>query len=52
MKSNESKPSIVFVQGIWAVGSSFNKVIPTLPAERHQVLARNMVSTHSKRSHD
>src|SRR5436190_1408731 len=39
MKSTESKPSIVFVHGIWADGSSFSKVIPTLQSEGHQVLA-------------
>jgi hypothetical protein len=30
--SKETKPSIVFVHGIWADGSSFSKVIPTLQA--------------------
>ncbi len=35
----QSKPSIVFVHGIWADGSSFNKLIPTLQAEGHEVLA-------------
>jgi pimeloyl-ACP methyl ester carboxylesterase len=33
------KPSIVFVHGIWADGSSFSKVIPALHAEGHEVLA-------------
>jgi len=37
--STESKPSIVFCHGIWADGSSFRKVIPTLQAEGHQVIA-------------
>src|SRR5712691_4853964 len=32
------KPSIVFVHGIWADGSSFSKLIPTLQAEGHEVL--------------
>src|SRR5437773_5748225 len=35
----ETKPSIVFVHGIWADGSFFSKVIPTLRAEGHQVIA-------------
>jgi pimeloyl-ACP methyl ester carboxylesterase len=33
------KPSIVFAHGIWADGSSFGKLIPTLQAEGHEVLA-------------
>jgi len=33
------KPSIVFCHGIWADGSCFNKVIPTLQADGHQVIA-------------
>src|SRR6201987_5527327 len=32
-------PSIVFVHGIWADGSSFSKVIPALQAEGHEVIA-------------
>src|SRR5260370_5261083 len=35
----QTKPSIVFCQGIWADGSCFNKVIPTLQAEGYQVMA-------------
>src|SRR6201987_696014 len=38
-KSTEIKPSIVFCHGIWADGSCFSKVIPTLQAEGHQVIA-------------
>jgi len=38
-KSAETKPSIVFCHGIWADGSCFNKVIPTLQANGHQVIA-------------
>src|SRR6266516_5642292 len=34
-----TKPSIVFCHGIWADGSCFSKVIPTLQAEGHQVMA-------------
>jgi pimeloyl-ACP methyl ester carboxylesterase len=35
----QPKPSIVFVHGIWADGSSFSKLIPPLQAEGHEVLA-------------
>src|SRR5260370_1476843 len=34
-----SKPSIVFAHGIWADGSCFSKVIPTLQAEGYEVLS-------------
>ena len=37
--SARSKPSIVFVHGIWADGSSFSKLIPTLQTEGHEVMA-------------
>jgi pimeloyl-ACP methyl ester carboxylesterase len=37
--SKQSKPSIVFVHGIWADGSSFSKLIPALQAEGHEVVA-------------
>ncbi len=33
------KPSIVFAHGIWADGSCFQKLIPTLRAEGHDVMA-------------
>jgi pimeloyl-ACP methyl ester carboxylesterase len=36
---SQTKPSIVFVHGIWADGSCFRKVIPTLRAEGHEVIA-------------
>ncbi len=35
----QPKPSIVFCHGIWADGSCFNKVIPTLQTDGHQVVA-------------
>jgi pimeloyl-ACP methyl ester carboxylesterase len=35
----QPKPSIVFVHGIWADGSSFSKLISPLQAEGHEVLA-------------
>jgi pimeloyl-ACP methyl ester carboxylesterase len=34
-----TKPSIVFAHGIWADGSCFQKLIPTLQAEGHEVMA-------------
>jgi len=34
-----TKPSIVFAHGIWADGSSFDKVIPPLQAEGYEVFA-------------
>jgi pimeloyl-ACP methyl ester carboxylesterase len=37
--STQTKPSIVFVHGIWADSSSFGKVIPALQADGHEVLA-------------
>jgi len=37
--SMQTKPSIVFVHGLWADGSCFGKVIPTLQAEGYEVVA-------------
>jgi pimeloyl-ACP methyl ester carboxylesterase len=37
--SKPTRPSIVFCHGIWADGSCFNKVIPVLQAEGHEVIA-------------
>jgi len=34
----QTKPSIVFCHGIWADGSCFGKVIPTLQAQGHEVI--------------
>lgn len=39
MSTRESKVSIVFVHGLWADGSCFSKLIPTLQAEGHEVIA-------------
>jgi pimeloyl-ACP methyl ester carboxylesterase len=39
MKSTQKKPSIVFCHGLWADGSCFNKVVPTLLADGHEVIA-------------
>jgi len=36
--SKQSKPSIVFAHGLWADGSCFQKLIPTLQAEGHEVM--------------
>ncbi|MBR7837912.1 alpha/beta hydrolase [Actinospica durhamensis] len=33
------KPSVVFAHGLWADGSCFSKLIPTLQAEGHEVFA-------------
>ena len=37
--SNNTKPAIVFCHGLWADGSCFSKVIPTLQADGHEVIA-------------
>ena len=37
--SRQSNPSIVFVHGLWADGSCFSKVIPTLQADGHEVVS-------------
>ena len=37
--SADGKPSIVFCHGIWADGSSFSKLIPTLQSEGHETIA-------------
>jgi len=34
-----TKPGIVFAHGLWADGSCFGKLIPTLQAEGHEVMA-------------
>jgi len=39
IKMKNTKPSIVFCHGIWADGSCFNKVIPALQADGHEVIA-------------
>jgi pimeloyl-ACP methyl ester carboxylesterase len=36
--SQSTKPSIVFAHGLWADGSCFQKLIPTLQAEGHEVI--------------
>ncbi len=37
--SAQTKPSIVFAHGLWADGSCYSKVIPTLQAEGHEVVS-------------
>jgi pimeloyl-ACP methyl ester carboxylesterase len=37
--NQQTKSSIVFAHGLWADGSCFSKVIPTLQAEGHEVIA-------------
>src|SRR5260370_31648521 len=36
--STQTKPSIVFAHGLWADGSCFQKLIPTLQADGHEVI--------------
>jgi pimeloyl-ACP methyl ester carboxylesterase len=36
--SKQPKPSIVFAHGLWADGSCFQKLIPTLQADGHEVI--------------
>jgi len=36
--SQANKPNIVFAHGLWADGSCFQKLIPTLQAEGHEVI--------------
>jgi pimeloyl-ACP methyl ester carboxylesterase len=36
--SEQDKPSIVFAHGLWADGSCFSKLIPTLRAEGHECI--------------
>jgi hypothetical protein len=43
----QRKPSIVFVHGLWADGSCFGKLIPTLQNEGFEVIA----SQHGLDSH-
>ena len=44
-KMTDTKPSIVFCHGIWADGSCFSKVIPTLRPKGTSVLLPNTTST-------
>ena len=39
MESGKKKPSIVFCHGIWADGSCWSKLIPTLQEEGYEVIA-------------
>jgi pimeloyl-ACP methyl ester carboxylesterase len=39
MMRSQTKPSIVFAHGLWADGSCFSKLIPTLQGEGHEVFA-------------
>src|SRR5260221_9170666 len=36
--SKQNKPSIVFAHGLWADGSCFQKLVPTLQEEGHEVI--------------
>jgi pimeloyl-ACP methyl ester carboxylesterase len=37
--AEQTRPSIVFAHGLWADGSCFSKVIPTLQADGHEVVS-------------
>jgi hypothetical protein len=37
--SPQSRPSIVFAHGLWADGSCYSKLIPTLQSEGHEVVS-------------
>src|SRR6516164_3642974 len=44
--ATQTKPSIVFAHGLWADGSCYSKLIPTLQAEGHEVVsAQNSLDT-------
>jgi len=44
--STQTKPSVVFAHGLWADGSCYRKLIPTLQAEGHEVVsAQNSLDT-------
>jgi len=38
MSKPKKKPGIVFAHGLWADGSCFQKVIPALQADGHEVI--------------
>ncbi|HEX4160496.1 MAG TPA: alpha/beta hydrolase [Rhizomicrobium sp.] len=38
MSTSSNKPGIVFAHGLWADGSCFQKLVPTLQAEGHEVI--------------
>src|SRR6476620_7549939 len=44
--TSQRKPSIVFVHGLWADGSCFAKLIPTLPKEGFEESHPSTVWTH------
>ena len=45
-KSMQTKPGIVFCHGLWADGSCYRKLVPTLRAEGHEVVcAQNPLDT-------
>ena len=41
----QKKPSIVFCHGLWADGSCFSKLIPTLQADGFEVICRRRTKT-------
>ena len=46
--ADQNKPSIVFAHGLWADGSCFQKLIPALQADGHEVMCSRMAWTLSK----
>jgi hypothetical protein len=47
-----SKPSIVFVHGLWADGSCFQKLIPALQAEGYEVVStQNTLDSLERKLH-
>ena len=36
--ADQNKPNIVFAHGLWADGSCFQKLIPALQADGHEVM--------------
>jgi hypothetical protein len=48
---SQTKPSIVFAHGLWADGSCFSKLIPTLQAEGHEVCRHALSARSGARGH-
>jgi hypothetical protein len=43
--STQAKPSIVFARGLWADGFCFQKLIPVLQTEGHEVICAHPSSS-------
>ena len=46
--AKQSQPSIVFAHGLWADGSCFQKLIPALQADGHEVMCSQHAWTLSE----